>query len=137
MGIVATKKIVVLLLCFILVCASVPNAALAQIQNETSVPELSGTRKQVATIIFSGLAGSILGLSTLSFYGRPQERLSNIAVGFAIGIIGGVIYTTYNVARSPYEGLQSMRFNHEDELSRRFAAGGFEPAYTPAFTWSF
>lgn len=66
-----------------------------------SKSELKGTRKQLATIIFSGLAGAILGLSTLSFYGRPQEHLSNIAVGFAVGTIAGTIYTTYKAANAP------------------------------------
>lgn len=70
---------------------------------QSEAPKLTGTRKQLATIIFSGLAGAILGLSTLSFYGRPQDHLSNIAVGFAFGIISGTIYTTYQAARAPYE----------------------------------
>jgi hypothetical protein len=65
--------------------------------------ELSGTRKQLATIIFAGLAGAILGLSTMSFYGRPQEHLSNIAIGFAVGVIGGTIVTTYQAATKPYD----------------------------------
>ena len=65
--------------------------------------ELSGTRKQLATIIFAGLAGAILGLSTLSFYGRPQEHLTNIAIGGALGVIGGAIFTTYKAATNPYE----------------------------------
>lgn len=104
-------------------------------QGETT-SELTGTRKQVATIIFSGLAGAILGLSTLSFYGKPQERLSNIAVGFAVGIIGGVIYTSYNMARSPYEHLQSMNMNFDDELSKRWSPGEMTFAPTLA-SWSF
>jgi hypothetical protein len=76
---------------------------LAQAQNEMDGSELAGPRKQLATIIFSGLAGAILGLSTLSFYGRPQDRLSNIAVGFAVGVIAGTVYTTYEAARAPYK----------------------------------
>ncbi len=60
-----------------------------------------GARRQLATIIFAGLSGAILGLSTLSFYGRPQDRLSNIAVGFALGIFAGTIYTTYKAAAKP------------------------------------
>jgi uncharacterized membrane protein YebE (DUF533 family) len=65
--------------------------------------ELTGTRKQVATIIFSGLAGALLGLSTLSFYGRPQEHLKNIGIGAAVGIISGTVYTTYKAATAPYD----------------------------------
>ena len=65
-----------------------------------------GPRKQLATIIFCGLGGAVLGVSTLSFYGRPQERLSNIAVGFALGIIAGAVYTTYRTATKPYDQYQ-------------------------------
>lgn len=72
-------------------------------RNQAEGTQLSGTRKQLATIIFSGLAGAILGLSTLSFYGRPQEKLNNIAVGAALGVIAGTVYTTYRAATAPYE----------------------------------
>lgn len=60
-----------------------------------------GAHRHLTNIVFSGLAGAIMGLSTLSFYGRPQDRLNNIAVGFAIGVIGGTIYTTYRAASEP------------------------------------
>lgn len=70
-------------------------------QNQAGIT--TGPRKQLATIVFAGLAGAILGLSTLSFYGRPQDHLSNIAVGFAVGIIIGTSYTTYLAATQPYE----------------------------------
>lgn len=71
----------------------------AQDPNGTS--SLSGTRRQLATIIFCGLGGAILGLSTLSFYGRPQDYMANIAIGFAVGIIGGTVIVTYKSASSP------------------------------------
>ena len=60
-----------------------------------------GPRRQLATIIFAGLAGAILGLSTLSFYGRPQDKLENIGIGLAVGIISGTVYTTYKAATQP------------------------------------
>lgn len=62
-----------------------------------------GPRRHLANIVFAGLAGAVLGLSTLSFYGRPQDRLSNIAVGFAIGVIGGTMFSTYKAAAEPRE----------------------------------
>lgn len=62
-----------------------------------------GPRKHLATIVFAGLAGAILGLSTLSFYGRPQDKLNNIAMGFALGVIGGAMFTTYKAATEPRE----------------------------------
>ncbi|MCC6276932.1 MAG: hypothetical protein IT289_03330 [Oligoflexia bacterium] len=65
---------------------------------QQSIRKKSGPRRQLATIVFSGLGGAILGLSTLSFYGRPQEYLGNIAIGFAVGVIGGTTYVTFRSA---------------------------------------
>ena len=75
-----------------------------------TAPTSHGTHRHLTNIVFSGLAGAILGLSTLSFYGRPQDRLNNIAVGFAIGTIGGTIYTTYRAAAEPrdFYGLRDQ-----------------------------
>ena len=82
--------------------------AYAQARNMNPNKQItSGPKKQLATIIFSGLAGAILGLSTLSFYGRPQDKLPNIAVGAAIGIIAGTVYTTYKAATEPYRYLEA------------------------------
>src|ERR1700722_1998967 len=67
---------------------------------EQQVRHRSGPRRQLATIVFAGLGGAILGLSTLSFYGRPQDQLSNIAIGFAVGIIAGTAYVTIRSATS-------------------------------------
>ncbi|MDZ4662610.1 MAG: hypothetical protein SGJ18_13440 [Pseudomonadota bacterium] len=89
----------VILLIFILLLFS--NSTWAQSAGRSE--NTTGPRRQLATIIFAGLSGAILGLSTLSFYGRPQDRLSNIAVGFALGIFGGTIYTTYKAAAKPQE----------------------------------
>ena len=60
-----------------------------------------GARKRLNYIVLAGLGGAVLGLSTLSFYGRPQEKLSNIAIGAAFGIIAGTIMTTYQAASDP------------------------------------
>lgn len=94
------KRIVSLLIIVSLVLAIVPvepvYAAAKGGENVTS-----GPRRQISKIVFAGLAGAILGLSTLSFYGRPQDRLSYIPVGFAIGVIGGALFTTYKAATEP------------------------------------
>ncbi len=78
-------------------------------------PHGGGPRKQLATIIFAGLGGAILGLSTLSFYGRPQDYLANIPIGFAIGIIGGTCVVTYRAATNPQE-----LYGSRPELEREF-----------------
>lgn len=74
-----------------------------------------GPRRQLATILFAGLGGAVLGLSTLSFYGRPQEKLSNIAIGFAFGVIGGTTYVTYKAATGPSEFYGSPQSQMESE----------------------
>lgn len=105
---------------------ALPTEALAQSNVRTASPEdrptAGGPRRQLATIIYSGLGGAVLGLSTLSFYGRPQDKLSNIAVGFAVGVIAGTIAVTYSAATNPDEfyGLAPSR----DELL------GPAPSYT-------
>jgi hypothetical protein len=61
---------------------------------------MSGTRRNIATIMFAGLGGAILGLSTLSFYGEPQEHIGNIWTGMAIGALAGTGYV-FNQTYSP------------------------------------
>lgn len=86
--------------CVVLLVFSFATASFAQ---EEGAPKKLGPRRQLATIIFAGLGGAVLGLSTLSFYGRPQDKLSNIAIGFAVGIIVGTVYVTYQTASKPKE----------------------------------
>lgn len=78
---------------------------LSSVQGQEVKRKSSGPRRQLATIVFAGLGGAILGLSTLSFYGRPQDELANIAVGFAVGVIAGTAYVTFKSAttREYYE----------------------------------
>ncbi|MFK8137449.1 MAG: hypothetical protein AB8E15_03725 [Bdellovibrionales bacterium] len=86
------------LVIFMIVC--IP---LTDLYAQNQVKSSTGTRRQMATIVFAGLSGAVLGLSTLSFYGRPQDKLANIAVGFALGIITGSIATTYSATARPDE----------------------------------
>jgi hypothetical protein len=51
-----------------------------------------GFRRGLATVMLAGVGGAILGLSTLSFYGEPQEHIGNIWTGLAFGAIGGAAY---------------------------------------------
>lgn len=82
--------------------------------NQADAP--SGAKRHLATIIFAGLGGAVLGLSTLSFYGRPQDNLANIAIGFAVGAIAGTVYVTYQAASKPdefYQGSGKSRPDYE------------------------
>lgn len=91
-------RILILLLA---ICIMVPAPAFAQADGKSTAT--AGPRKQLANIVFAGLAGAVLGLSTLSFYGRPQDRLANIPIGFAVGAICGTMFTTYKAVADPRE----------------------------------
>ena len=115
----ATRMIVVALVAALVA----PTVGWSQNKVSTEKDSEMGPRQQIATIIFSGLAGAVLGLSTLSFYGRPQDKLSNIAIGFALGVIAGTAYTTYQVATKPYRMYDAdlMPKPWENEQDARFA----------------
>ena len=87
------RKLIVLWL--VVVLFSLPSFGQEETRHHSS-----GPRRQLATIVFAGLGGAILGLSTLSFYGRPQDQLSNIAIGFVVGVIAGTAYVTIRSATS-------------------------------------
>lgn len=72
-------------------------------EKENQVTTTNSARRNIQTIVFAGLAGAVLGLSTLSFYGRPQDHLQNVPGGAAVGIIIGATYTTYKAAVEPKE----------------------------------
>lgn len=55
-------------------------------------------KNDLLIVVGGGLAGAVLGLSTLSFVEEPKEHTRNIVVGAAIGIIAGVAYVAFNQA---------------------------------------
>ncbi len=59
---------------------------------QTSTSGTTGIRRGVAIVMFAGLAGAVLGVSTLSFYGEPQEHINNIWTGLALGALAGGAY---------------------------------------------
>lgn len=130
------RGLISLVLIFGLVSA--PQLALAAPAKGQSEMMSTGPRKHLGTIVFAGIAGAILGLSTLSFYGRPQDRLSNIAVGAAIGIIGGAFYTTYKAASEPkdFYGWQEAEAEtwRLSEFSRADLGGA---QFTPSAAYTF
>lgn len=83
-------KKVILIVATVIMSAQI---SLAQVQGQSAASsELIGFRRGLATVMLAGLGGAILGLSTLSFYGDPQEHISNIWTGLAVGAIGGGLY---------------------------------------------
>jgi len=89
-------KILRLLISLILGTACVSTSA----QSLASSSSMSSFRRNFATVMFCGLGGAVLGLSTLSFYGKPDEHIGNISTGFALGLIGGVAFATADTVQS-------------------------------------
>lgn len=56
------------------------------------------TKQDIMLVLGGGLAGAILGLSTLSFVEEPKEHTRNILVGASLGIIIGVAVVAFNQA---------------------------------------
>lgn len=69
---------------------------------------MTGFRRGLATVMFAGLGGAILGLSTLSFYGEPQEKVGNIWTGLAVGMIGGGAYVLAQSQRSASTAMEHL-----------------------------
>ncbi len=58
-------------------------------------------KNAVGTVLLAGMVGGVLGLSTLSFYDRPQDNIRNIYFGAGGGMILATIYMTLTVATNP------------------------------------
>ena len=77
--------------CFFIFCSSLlPNSNQGFAQEGGSTGVLGDSLRDLYTVAGVGVAGSVLGLSTLSFVEEPGENLKNIVTGGAIGIILGV-----------------------------------------------
>lgn len=83
------KSFVSLLVVFGFLFSFCPQAAEAQTSTSGTT---NGIRRGVAIVMFAGLAGAVLGVSTLSFYGEPQEHINNIWTGLALGALAGGAY---------------------------------------------
>lgn len=94
------RQIQILFLVLSLLTTSLSANAQSFSPNSSSGSSLSSFRRNFATVMFCGLGGAVLGLSTLSFYGKPDEHIGNISTGFALGVIGGVAYATADTVQS-------------------------------------
>ncbi|MFV3407810.1 hypothetical protein [Bdellovibrio bacteriovorus] len=93
-------------------------------------------KRNVAAVLFSTLGGAILGLSTLSFYGEPQEHTGNITTGALVGLLGGVGYVIYDSSRPAapqYEYSQNLGM----DFKNRRASETFVAKAPPMIQYSF
>lgn len=78
---------------FFFVITALP--ALAQNQNASTSESFRSWKRGTAIVLFSGVGGGVLGLSTLSFYGEPQEHTSNITIGALAGALAGLGFVLF------------------------------------------
>ncbi len=98
------KKLSNLALLAVLVVGSITSSLfspMAHAQQNSPYPQGMEPREAIGGILMSGLVGGILGLSTLSFYDRPQDNIRNITIGAGIGMIASALYLTYSVSQVP------------------------------------
>ena len=106
---------------------SVPSYAQTNLSSTTSL------RRSIATIIFCGVGGAVLGISTLSFYGDPQNHIGNITTGLALGLIGGTTYITMNTVQTAESQKEALSLDPVLDLKLKNA----NPKPSLAWAWDF
>lgn len=79
----------------------------AQAQGLSTTDGLRSWRRGTAIVLFSGVGGGVLGLSTLSFYGEPQKHTSNVTMGALLGMATGLGYVIWESAQTPKAPTQT------------------------------
>jgi hypothetical protein len=69
---------------------------------------VDSTKSDLLIVVGGGLAGAILGLSTLSFVEEPKDHTDNIIMGASLGIIAGVGYVAFSQANKTQEMIYGM-----------------------------
>ncbi len=95
------------------------NMVFAQEDNAGGDDIIKNTQNDIMLVGAAGVGGAILGLSTLSFYDKASNHISNVWTGAAIGIIVGVMFVAYNSAQKGQEELVGMHSSEEFSTSER------------------
>lgn len=93
-------------------------------------------KRGVATILFSTLGGAILGLSTLSFYGEPQEHTENITTGALLGALAGAGYLVYDSSRVR-EGSYDISQSLEEQMRNKRALASAKAPVLVSYKFEF
>ena len=90
---------------FLSVTLLAPYTAWSQDAASSEEDIVASTQSDLLTVAGGGVAGAILGLSTLSFYETPSRHVANIWTGAAVGIIAGVVVVAMGHAEKSQEDL--------------------------------
>ena len=105
-------------------------AAQAQMVNQTQ----RQFKRSAATIIFASLGGGVLGLSTLSFYGRPEEHTGNITSGAALGLITGIVYVAMDTTKPKPAAYSQSPWIQDSDFVKNAKT---KPLQSPVFAMNF
>jgi len=78
-------------------------------------------RNHFAVVMYSAMGGAVLGLSTLSFYDKPNEHTDNVTVGAAAGLLLGLAYVSYNSFSAPSEKPKNYDFGLTQTAPENYA----------------
>ena len=109
----SSNSIFRLLTIFFLFMATVPSLFAQENELDGLV---SDTKNDLLVVVGGGLAGAVLGLSTLSFVEEPKEHTRNILVGASLGIIAGVGYVAFSQANKTQDLIYGAE--PEEEYSK-------------------
>lgn len=101
----------------LIVTFSISTSSFAQDADADLDGLVSETKNDLLVVVGAGLAGAILGLSTLSFVEEPKEHTQNIIMGASLGIIAGVAYVAVSQATKSQDLLVPPPVEDEEEFS--------------------
>ncbi len=109
-------------------------------QEQASYSEAGKSAKRgVAAVMFATIGGAVLGLSTLSFYGKPQEHTNNISNGALIGAVAGLGYIIYDYNRPVPSGSYDFSQGETPDSKLRKSSYAVTSKEIPVFRyqWDF
>ncbi len=84
------KSVLTLIITAVILINPIQQVAAQDHDSESESGFMDDSVADLTLVLGAGVAGAILGLSTLSFVEVPKDHFKNIAVGGAIGIVLGV-----------------------------------------------
>lgn len=72
---------------------------------DSSSGVLDDSLNDLYIVLGTGAAGALLGLSTLSFADKPKDKIKNVSIGGAIGIVLGVGIALFSQASKSHAAI--------------------------------